>query len=171
MENLVNFIINLFAGLKATKFGRELLVIIISAMPLLELRGGILAAALLEVDPLLAYLIAIIGNIIPVPFILFFVKGFIKWLTKSKIKLFNKMANILNDKVQKNKNKIEKYGYIGLLLFVGIPLPGTGAWCGTLMAAVLDMDKKKSFACIAAGILMAGIIMMLISYGIIGQFI
>lgn len=171
MEKLINIIINLFVGLKATKFGRELLVLIVSAMPLLELRGGILAAALLDVNPLLAYVIAIIGNIIPIPFILFFVKGFIKWLSKSKLKLFNKMANILNDKVKKNKGKIEKYGYIGLILFVGIPLPGTGVWCGSLIAAVLDMDKKKSFACLATGMVIAGIIMMLISYGIIGQFI
>ena len=88
MENLVNFIINLFAGLKATKFGRELLVIIVSAMPLLELRGGILAAALLEVDPLLAYLIAIIGNIIPVPFIQTVLKRTLRMTGHNYYKIF-----------------------------------------------------------------------------------
>ena len=70
-----------------------------------------------------------------------------------------------------NKEKIEKYGYLGLILFVGVPLPGTGAWTGCLLAAVLDMDRKKSFACVVCGVLMASIIMMVLSYGILGNLI
>ena len=77
MEKLINIIIGLFAGLKATRYGREILVFIISVLPILELRGGLLAASLLEVDPLVAYIISIIGNILPVPFILFFIKRII----------------------------------------------------------------------------------------------
>lgn len=171
MEKLINIIIGLFAGLKATRYGREILVFIISVLPILELRGGLLAATLLEVDPLVAYVISIIGNILPVPFILFFIKRIIVWMRKSKVNLFNKFAKFLDEKVEKNKEKIEKYGYLGLILFVGVPLPGTGAWTGCLLAAVLDMDRKKSFACVVCGVLMASIIMMVLSYGILGNLI
>lgn len=171
MEKLINVIIGLFAGLKTTRYGREILVFIISVLPILELRGGLLAATLLEVDPLVAYVISIIGNILPVPFILFFIKRIIVWMRKSKINLFNKFAKFLDEKVEKNKVKIEKYGYLGLILFVGVPLPGTGAWTGCLLAAVLDMDRKKSFACVVCGVLMASIIMMILSYGILGNLI
>ena len=171
MEKLINIIIGLFAGLKATRYGREILVFIISVLPILELRGGLLAASLLEVDPLVAYVISIIGNILPVPFILFFIKRIIVWMRKSKVNLFNKFAKFLDEKVEKNKEKIEKYGYLGLILFVGVPLPGTGAWTGCLLAAVLDMDRKKSFACVVCGVLMASIIMMVLSYGILGNLI
>lgn len=171
MEKLINIIIGLFAGLKATRYGREILVFIISVLPILELRGGLLAASLLEVDPLVAYILSIIGNILPVPFILFFIKRIIDWLRKSKVNFFKKIAKFLDEKVEKNKEKIEKYGYLGLILFVGVPLPGTGAWTGCLLAAVLDMDRKKSFACVVCGVLMASIIMMVLSYGIVGKLV
>ena len=171
MEKLINIIIGLFAGLKATRYGREILVFIISVLQILELRGGLLAASLLEVDPLVAYIISIIGNILPVPFILFFIKRIIDWLRKSKVNFFKKIAKFLDEKVEKNKEKIEKYGYLGLILFVGVPLPGTGAWTGCLLAAVLNMDRKKSFACVVCGVLMASIIMMVLSYGIVGKLI
>lgn len=171
MEKLINIIIGLFAGLKATRYGREILVFIISVLPILELRGGLLAASLLEVEPLVAYIISIIGNILPVPFILFFIKRIIDWLRKSKVNFFKKIAKFLDEKVEKNKEKIEKYGYLGLILFVGVPLPGTGAWTGCLLAAVLDMDRKKSFACVVCGVLMASIIMMVLSYGIVGKLV
>lgn len=171
MEKLINIIIGLFAGLKATRYGREILVFIISVLPILELRGGLLAASLLEVDPLVAYILSIIGNILPVPFILFFIKRIIDWLRKSKLNFFKKIAKFLDEKVEKNKEKIEKYGYLGLILFVGVPLPGTGAWTGCLLAAVLDMDRKKSFACVVCGVLMASIIMMVLSYGIVGKLV
>ena len=169
MENIINTIIHLFGGLLSLKYGKELLVFIISLLPILELRGGILAASLINLDPINAYISAMIGNIIPVPFILLFIAKILKWMEKSKINFFNKISKWLNDKVDKNKEKIEKYGYLGLVLFVGIPLPGTGAWTGCLIAAVLEMNKKKSFISIMLGILMASIIMMLLSYGIISN--
>lgn len=169
MENIINTIIHLFDGLLSLKYGKELLVFIISLLPILELRGGILAASLINLNPINAYISAMIGNIIPVPFILLFIAKILKWMEKSKINFFNKISKWLNDKVDKNKEKIEKYGYLGLVLFVGIPLPGTGAWTGCLIAAVLEMNKKKSFISIMLGILMASIIMMLLSYGIVSN--
>ena len=153
------------------KFGKELIVFIISLLPLLELRGGLIAASLLGVKPLTGYIVSIIGNVIPVPFILLFINKILEWMRNSKVKFFNKIASWLDKKAIKHKNKIEKYGYLGLVLFVGIPLPGTGAWTGCLAASVLEMNRKKSFFAVMLGVLMASIIMMVISYGILGNLI
>ena len=169
MENIIQFVIKLFSGLVSLKYGKELIVFIISLMPILELRGGLIAASLLGVKPLTGYIVSIIGNIIPVPFILLFINKILEWMRKSKVKFFNKIANWLDKKAKKNHDKIEKYGYWGLVLFVGIPLPGTGAWTGCLAASVFEMDRKKSFFAVMLGILMASIIMMLISYGLLGN--
>lgn len=166
MEGLVNTIIHLFSNLP-----KEVIVFIISLLPLLELRGGLLAAALLKLPPVRAYIISIIGNVLPVPFILLFITKIIDWMEKCKVKFLNKFANWLRGKVKKHRGQIDKYGYFGLVLFVGIPLPGTGAWTGCLIASLLNMNRKKAFFCTLAGILMASIIMMIISYGIIGNLI
>lgn len=169
MENIINEIINIFSGLTSLKFGKELIVFIISILPILELRGGLIAASILNVKPMIAYIICIIGNTIPVPFILLFINKILDWMRNSKIKILNKISFWLDKKARKNKEKIEKYGYLGLILFVGIPLPGTGAWTGCLAASVLEMNRKKSFLSVMAGIIMASIIMMLLSYGILGN--
>lgn len=171
MESIINGIINAFSGLVSLRFGKELIVFIISLMPILELRGGLIAASLLHVKPLTGYIVSIIGNIIPVPFILLFINKILEWMRNSKIKLINKVALWLDKKAKKNHDKIEKYGYWGLVLFVGIPLPGTGAWTGCLAASVFEMDRKKSFFATMAGILIASIIMMILSYGIVGNLI
>ena len=165
VEQLVEAIINIFGGLKSIPFGSEILVFIISLMPILELRGGLIAAALLDLNPVTSYIISIIGNVLPVPFILWFINYILKWMRGSKH--FKGIANWLDEKVQKHKNKIEKYGFWGLVFFVGIPLPGTGAWTGCLIAAVLEMDRKKSFLAALLGILIASVIMMLVSFGLL----
>lgn len=164
-EKIVNWIIGVFGGLATIKFGKEILVFIISLLPILELRGGLLAASLLGLDALPSYVITIIGNLLPIPFILLFINKILDWMRKSKH--FSKFANWLDKKVEKNKSSIEKYGFWGLVLFVGIPLPGTGAWTGSLIASVLGMDRKKSFLAIILGVIMASIIMMLISFGLL----
>ena len=169
MENLIDWIVNLFSGLTALKYGKELVVFIISLMPLLELRGGLIAASLLGVKPLVGYIVSMIGNILPVPVILLFINKVLDWMSNSKIKWMRKLSKWLDKKARKNKSKIEKYGYLGLVLFVGIPLPGTGAWTGCLAASVLEMNRKKSFIAVMLGIIMASIIMMLISYGLLGN--
>ena len=171
MEGIVNFFINLFSGITGSAFGREIVVFIISLMPILELRGGLLAAALLKVNPVTGYIVSIIGNVIPVPFILLFINKILDWMEHSSIKWINKLGNAIRRKAEKNKGKIEKYGYVGLLLFVGIPLPGTGAWTGCLIASLLNLDRKKSFIYTLFGIIMASIIMMILSYGIVGNLI
>lgn len=171
MESIINSIIKLFSGLTALKFGKELVVFIISILPILELRGGLIAASLLNVSPLTGYIVSIIGNTLPVPFILLFINKILDWMGKSKIKWMNKLSKWLDKKARKHKDSIEKYGYLGLTLFVGVPLPGTGAWTGCLAASVLNMNKKKSFISIMLGIIMASIIMMLISYGLLKRIV
>ncbi len=171
MESLINFILDLFGNLTSVKFGKELIVFIISLLPILELRGGLIAASLIGLAPVRAYIVSIIGNILPVPFILLFLSKILDWMEKSKIKFFKKIALWLRKKADKNKNQIEKYGYLGLILFVGIPLPGTGAWTGCLVATILGLDKKKAFLSTLVGILLASIIMMLFSYGLLSNLI
>ena len=171
MEGIINSIINLFSGLVSMKFGKELIVFIISLFPVLELRGGLIAAALLSVKPLNAYIVSIIGNLLPIPFILMFLSKILDWMEKSRVKSFKKIATWLRKKADKNKPKIEKYGYLGLILFVGIPLPGTGAWTGSLVATALNLDKKKAFLCTIVGVLIASVIMMILSYGILDKII
>ena len=164
-EKIVNWIIGIFGGLATIKFGKEILVFIISLFPILELRGGLLAASLLGLDPLPSYIITMVGNLIPIPFILWFITKILDWMRGTKH--LSKFANWLDKKVDKHKSSIKKYGFLGLVLFVGIPLPGTGAWTGSLIASVLEMDRKKSFIAIIIGVVMASIIMMAISFGLL----
>ena len=170
-QSLVETIVNAFSGLQGIPFGKELIVFIVSLLPLLELRGGLIAASLLGVKPLVGYIVSIIGNVIPVPFILLFINKILEWMRNSKIKWMNKVAHWLDKKADKHKGQIEKYGFWGLVLFVGIPLPGTGAWTGCLIASVLEMDRKKAFIAAMIGIFMASIIMMILSFGLLKSII
>lgn len=167
MENIVGWLLSLFSGFNGMPLGKEIVVFIISLMPILELRGGLLAASILGLDPIRSYIICIIGNIIPVPFILWLITWILDCMRKSKIKFLNKIAKWLDKKVDKHKGTIEKFGFWGLVLFVGIPLPGTGAWTGCLIAACLEMNRKKAFIAAMIGIFMASLIMMAISFGLL----
>ncbi len=167
MEAIVKFFVDTF-GADNGGITREIIVFLLSCLPILELRGGLLAASLLDLPPFTSYILCIIGNILPVPFILWFIEFiFQKW----KKTRFRKGIEWLENKANAKKEKIEKFGYLGLVLFVGIPLPGTGAWTGCLIAVLLGMDKKKSFLATLLGIFMASIIMMLVSFGFLKIFI
>lgn len=166
-EKIVNAILATFGGVTSIAYGKELLVFIISLFPILELRGGLIAASLLGLNPVVSYVICIIGNLLPVPFILLLINKVLNWMRNSKH--FKCIASWLDRKVEKHKGQIEKFGYFGIVLFVGIPLPGTGAWTGTLIASVLEMDKKKTFLAVIVGLIMASIIMMILSFGIIAN--
>lgn len=142
----------------------ELIVFIVSLFPILELRGGLIAASLLNVPLGPAFLICYVANMMPIPFILLFIRKIINYLKTTR--LLHGFAEWLERKSEKNKSKVTKYEMLGLLLFVAIPLPGTGAWTGALVAAMLDMRMKKSLPVIALGVLIAGVIMSLLSYGL-----
>ena len=170
-EKIVGGIVGSLGSIAAIPFMKEIIIFIISMCPILELRGGLIAASLLNMDPWISYLICMIGNILPIPFILWFINRILNWMRNSKNKKINGIAKWLDKKVDKHKGQIEKFGYFGLILFVGIPLPGTGAWTGCLIASVLEMDKNKSFLCAIIGVFMASIIMMLLSFGILSNII
>lgn len=164
-DKLAKNLVGLFGGLTTLAFGKELIVFIISMLPILELRGGLIAASLLDMNPVTSFIICFLGNIIPIPFILWFITPLFNKLKKTK--LFSGLVTKLENKAMSKKEQIEKYEFWGLLLFVGIPLPGTGAWTGCLIAALLDMNKKKSFVAATLGVIMAGMIMMILSFGVL----
>lgn len=166
-ENLVMKILELFSAFSAIPFGKEITVFIISLLPILELRGGLLAAGALNLNPVIAYIISIIGNILPIPFILLFLTPIFDWMKKTK--MFKGIVEKMEAKANKHKDKFEKGEFIALILFVGIPLPGTGAWTGALIASVMGMNKKKAMLAILLGILLASIIMMFLSYGLLNN--
>lgn len=146
------------------KISKELIVFFISMLPILELRGSILAAGLLKMNFLSTYIIAIIGNMLPIPFIFLFIDKIFLWLKKTKFK--NIVEKIENKALSKSDN-IKKYGKLGLLLFVAIPLPGTGAWTGSLISILLRMKMKDCIPYIFLGVIIAGLIMSLLAFGII----
>lgn len=148
--------------------GKELCVFFCSMLPVIELRGAIPMAFALGLPWWQAYLISVLGNLLPVPFILLLINLVIKWMLSSKVTFFNKIANFLLKKVEKNRERIEKYSFWGLFLFVAIPLPMTGAWTGSLVAAVVGVKPLKAFLSVLLGVLLAGVIVTLIVYGGIG---
>ena len=142
MEVLVNW----FTNTLGQHISRELVIFIISMIP-----------------------ICILGNIIPIPFILLFNKQIFKWLKKTKI--FRGLIIKMENRAMGKSDQIKRYEFLGLLLFVGIPLPGTGAWTGSLIASLLEVDIKKSSIAIFCGLIMATVIMSIVSYGVLGNLI
>ncbi len=168
-EAIGNFFENIMGG--------ELAVFFCSMIPIVELRGAIpLGILAFDVHPVLCYLLAILGNMLPVPIILLFVKKVLTWMSGreitifkktlrgSRVKFFNKVANKLFAKAEKNREKIEKYGFWGIAIFVAIPLPGTGAWTGSLVAALFGMKFWKALLSALIGVMVAGLIITLVFY-------
>lgn len=151
-----------------TEFLNHLWVFFISMLPIIELRGGIPTGALLGLPLWSNYLVSIIGNFLPVPFILLFIRKILAWMKTTK--RLAKIALWLEEKAQKKSDQVMRYASLGLFLFVAIPLPGTGAWTGALIASLLDMRMKYALPAIFLGVLAAGAIMSLASYGIVGIF-
>lgn len=154
----------MFSFLFTTLWGKIITTLFVSMVPIIELRGAIPIATGMNLSPWIAIPVAMIGNLLPIPFIIIFIKKIFAWMRKISPKL-NKVVDKLEAKADKNKDKILKYAFWGLALFVGIPLPGTGAWTGALVAAMLDMPLKKAFPSIIIGVLMAGAIISFLSYG------
>ena len=159
-EQIVNFFVELFKN----RIPEELTIFIISLFPVLEIRGGMIAARLLEVDFFKAFIICYAGNMLPIPFILLFIRRIFKFLRR--FDFMNKIIDRLESKGEKNREKVLRYKAWGLLTFVAIPIPGTGGWTGALIAALLDLRMKKALPIIALGVFVAGLIMSLLTYGI-----
>jgi uncharacterized membrane protein len=138
-------------------------------LPIVELRGAIPFAAAINTVPRISFLealpIAVIGNILPVPFIILFFKFFFKIFRN--VKYIGPIFTKVHDKAIKHADKIQRYAYWGLFIFVAIPCPGTGAWTGAVIASVLEMKISRSFPIIAIGVIASGLIMGFISYGLL----
>ena len=141
-----------------------IITFLVSMVPIIELRGGVPIATGMGVEWYIALPIAIIGNIIPVPFIIIFIKKIFAWMSKREGFLAHFVVK-MEQKAYSKKDTIEKYGPWGLWIFVAIPLPGTGAWTGALIAAMMGISLKKAFPAIAVGVVTAGVVMSFISYG------
>jgi len=152
------FITGLFTGLD-----RNLAVFLVSMLPVVELRGAIPFGVGLGMDWRTVYLISVIGNMLPVPFIIMFFRPIIEFLKQTR--LFGNLASKIHERSVKKSKDVIKYKVFGLFLFVMIPLPGTGAWTGAAIAALLDMRLKNAVPTILLGVICAGILMMGISYG------
>ncbi len=154
---MTEFFIEQFQNLSESL--KYLMTFLVSMLPIVELRGAVPIGTALGLNLWWVLIISIIGNLIPVPFIILFARPIIRWLKKTR--MFAPLANKLEAKVEKNREKITKYEKLGLFIFVAIPLPGTGAWTGALVASFLEMRIKDSLPAITAGVAAAGIIMTL----------
>ena len=158
-ESIATWFAATFEGLP-----HELIIFFVSMLPIVELRGGIILAPLFGMNIVKAILICLAGNIIPVPFILLFITKIMDRLKTTRI--LKGFAERLEKKAIGKSEKIARYEFWGIVLFVGIPLPGTGAWTGCFIAALLGVKFKKAFPAVIIGLLIATTIMCLITYGI-----
>ena len=152
---------------------KYLIIFLVSMVPLIELRGAVPIAVGMNLPLLPSYIVCILGNMLPVPFIFFFARKVLEWGADKPV--IGKFFTFCLEKGHKGGQKLqEKAGrglFVALLLFVGIPLPGTGAWTGSLIASLLEVDIKKSSIAIFCGLIMATVIMYVVSYGIVGNLI
>ena len=162
-------VVQWFASTLGQHISAEAVVFIISLCPLLECRGGLIAASLLKVSIYKAIPLCVLGNIIPIPFILFFIKKIFHWMKRFKI--FRGIVEKLEARAMKKSTAVSSGEFIGLMLFVGVPLPGTGAWMGSLVAALLEMDIKKAVLAELIGVAMAATIISILFYGLLGAVI
>ena len=151
--------------LTTTADGEFIFTVLVSMIPVVELRGGIPFGVAAGLSVPAAYLAAVIGNLLPVPFIIVYIRRIFQWLRRHFPKL-NKMVDALERKAHLKGRLVTKYKYLGLAIFVAIPLPGTGAWTGALAAAFLDMPLRKAIPSVTIGVLVAGIIISLLTFGI-----
>ena len=163
-DAMISWFIDTLGG----KVGGGFIVFLISMVPILELRGGLLAAgpAILDIPQWQAIPICIVGNLIPIPFILLLITKIFDWMKGTK--KLKPMVEKLEKKAMSKSANIEKYEFWGLVIFVGIPLPGTGAWTGALIAALLGIRSRKAFPAIVLGVFLAAFLMTVLSYGVLG---
>ena len=147
-----------------TFIGKIIMTFLISMVPVIELRGAIPIGVAAGLDPWLAIGVSIIGNLVPVPFIIIFIKKIFAWM-RTNIKKLDGLVTRLEKRAKNKSETVQKYAFWGLFILVAIPLPGTGAWTGALVSAMLEMPLKKAFPAIALGVLGAAAIVAFVTYG------
>ena len=150
------------------RLGRELQVFILSMVPVIELRGAIPLGAAYGLNWVENYLLAVAGNMLPVPFIILFIRHIFAWMKKKNI--LTGLVEWFETRAMQKSDIVMKYSAFGLMLFVAVPLPGTGAWTGALIAALLDMRLRYALLSVGVGVLIAGFIVSGVAYGFLGIF-
>ena len=158
---------DLMQWLTDTEAGEFIFTALVSMLPVVELRGGIPFGVSAGLPMWAAFTAAVIGNLIPVPFIIVYIRRIFQWM-REKLPRLNSLVDALERKAHLKGRKVTKYKYLGLIILVAIPLPGTGAWTGSLAAAFLDMPLRKAIPSIIAGVLIAGLAIGLLTYGVTG---
>lgn len=153
-------------GFFETFLGKIITTFCISMVPVIELRGAIPAGSAAGLDVWLAALISMLGNMVPVPFIILFIRKIFDWMRKINTK-FDKIVTYFENKAEKQRATVDKYKFWGLCLLVAIPLPGTGAWTGALVAAMMEMRLKDAIPSILLGVIGAGLIVALATVGVV----
>lgn len=156
---------DLMQWLTETYAGEFCFTILVSMIPVIELRGGIPFGVAAGLPVWAAYLAAVIGNLIPAPFIIVYIRRIFMWMRRRLPKL-NSLVDKLERKAHLKGQKVTRYKYLGLAIFVAIPLPGTGAWTGALVASFLDMPLRKAIPSIAAGVVVAGAAISILTFGV-----
>ncbi len=159
----------MFTWFTETLIGKVLTTIFVSMVPIIELRGAIPIGVGMGLDLVPTILLCIVGNMIPVPFIILFIRHIFAWMRKLSPKL-DALVVKLENKAYSKKDMIDKYKILGLYILVAIPLPGTGAWTGSLVAAIFDIRLKRAFPAIFAGVVTAGLIIGLLTGGVVALF-
>ncbi len=152
-------------SLWGTTWGNILMTFLISMVPVIELRGAIPVAVAAGLDIRIALAAAIVGNLVPVPFIIIFIRKIFKWM-QSRSQWLAAIVHKMEAKADAKKDQVLKYEFWGLMVLVAVPLPGTGAWTGALVAAMLDMQLKRALPAIVVGVVTAGIIVTIATYGV-----
>ncbi len=160
-----NFFGNIFEWFTETFVGQIISTAAVAMVPVIELRGAIPIGTAMGLNYWVAFIAAVIGNMIPVPFIMLFIKQIFAWMRKSKT--FGKLVDKLESRAQSKGEMVKKYEMLGLLILVAIPLPGTGAWTGALVASLFDIDIRKAIPIIALGVIIAGIITTIITQTVV----
>ena len=160
----------LFDWLTSTTWGESLLTMLVSMVPVIELRGGVPFGTALGLSPLNALVVSIIGNMLPIPFIIVYIRRIFKWMRRHMPRL-DRLVDRLEARAHLKGRTVSKYKYLGLMIFVAIPLPGTGGWTGALIAAFLDMRLRSALPSIFGGVLIAGFLITGLTYGFTSIFI
>lgn len=155
---------DLLTWLTETLFGRLIFTTLVSMVPVVELRGGIPFGVALGLTHWQAFLAAVAGNIIPLPFIVVYIRRVFQWM-RGHLRALDRLVDRLERKAHLKGRKVSKYKYLGLLIFVSIPLPGTGGWTGALAAAFLDMPLRRAMPALILGVLVAGFLVTGITFG------
>ena len=145
-------------------FKAAIITFLMAMVPVVELRGAIPYGVIAGLSVPAAFIIAVIGNLVPIPVLVVFTRKVFEWL-RTKSEGLDRIVRKLEAKADKNKELVEKYEFFGLMLLVAIPLPGTGAWTGALVAAMMNMRLKRAMPAITVGVIVAGIIVTTLTYG------